>query len=313
MNVVALAGGVGGAKLAHGLYRALPPDALTIVVNTGDDFDLYGLRICPDADTVLYTLAGLANEATGWGVAVETWSARDMLARYGEPAWFAVGDRDLATHVVRTQRLREGQTLSQVLASLAEALGVRARLLPMADEPVPTVVSTPGGDLAFQEYFVHRRHEDAVLGVRFEGIEQARAPDGVQSAAAAADAILFCPSNPVVSIGPILAVPGMRDLLAQRRVSRVAVSPIVGGKALKGPADRMLADLGFESSAYGVARWYAKHYPGLLTGFVLDAQDAEEAARIDALGMRTLVTDTVMRSVADRERLAREVLAFAVE
>lgn len=313
MNILALAGGVGGAKLAHGLYRALPPDALTVVVNTGDDFDLFGLRVCPDADTVLYTLAGLANDATGWGIADETWSALGMLGRYGEPTWFGIGDRDLATHVVRTQRLRDGWTLTRVIASLSHALGVRARLLPMANEPVPTVVRTPAGDLAFQEYFVHRRHEDHVFGVRFEGIERAQVPEEVRAALAQAEAVVICPSNPVVSIGPILAVPRMRELLAERQVARVAVSPIVGGKALKGPADRMLSDLGFETSAYGVAQFYAQRCPGLLTGFVLDAQDAADAARIADLGMRTLVADTVMGSIADRERLAREVLAFALE
>jgi len=309
MRVVSLAGGVGGAKLAHGLYAALLPGALTVVVNTGDDFEHFGLRICPDADTVLYTLAGLANEATGWGVAGETWSALEMLGRYGEEIWFHIGDRDLATHVVRTARLREGRTLTQVLASLADALGVRAALLPMCDEPAPTIVRTPEGELAFQDYFVRRQQRDQVLGVRFAGIEAARVPDGVRDAVAAAEVIVVCPSNPIVSIGPILAVPGMRALLAGVRAPRVAVSPIVGGKALKGPADRMLTDLGMEPAAFGVAALYQ----GLLNGFVLDTVDADAAPRIEALGMRTLVTDTVMRTVVDRERLAREVLSFAEE
>ncbi len=307
MRVVALAGGVGGAKLAHGLYAALPPGALTVVVNTGDDFDHYGLRICPDADTVLYTLAGLANEATGWGIAGDTWSALEMLGRYGEEIWFHIGDRDLATHVLRTARLREGWTLTQVLSSLADTLGVRATLLPMCDEPAPTIVRTPERELAFQDYFVRRQQRDQVLGVRFAGIEAARMPDAVRAAVTSAEAIVLCPSNPIVSIGPILAVPGMRELLAGARAPRVALSPIVGGKALKGPADRMLADLGMEPSAFGVASLYQ----GLLSGFVLDTIDASAAPRIEALGMRTLVTDTVMRTVGDRERLAREVLSFA--
>jgi LPPG:FO 2-phospho-L-lactate transferase len=309
MKVVSLAGGVGGAKLAYGLYAALPPGVLTVVVNTGDDFELFGLRICPDADTVLYTLAGLANEATGWGVAGETWSALEMLGRYGEQIWFHIGDRDLATHVVRTARLREGWTLTQVLALLAEALGVRAALLPMCDEPAPTIVRTPEGELAFQDYFVRRQQRDQVLGVRFAGIEAARVPDGVRAAVAAAEVIVVCPSNPIVSVGPILAVPGMRALLAGVPVPRVAVSPIVGGKALKGPADRMLTDLGMEPTAFGVAALYQ----GLLNGFVLDTVDADAAPRIEALGMRALVTDTVMRTVVDRERLAHEVLSFAEE
>ncbi len=306
---MALAGGVGGAKLAHGLYRALPPEALTVVVNTGDDFDLYGLRICPDGDTVLYTLAGLANPATGWGVAGDTWSALEMLQRYGEDTWFRVGDRDLATHLLRTARLGAGWTPTQVMASLARSLGVRAALVPMCDEPVPTIVRTPEGELAFQEYFVRRRQRDHVVGVRFAGIEAARVPDEARAAIEAAEALVFCPSNPVVSIGPILAVPGMRELVRQARAPRVAVSPIVGGKALKGPADRMLADLGAQPSAYAVATLFH----GLLSGFVLDTLDADDAPRIAALGMRTLVTDTVMRTVADRERLAREVIDFAEE
>jgi LPPG:FO 2-phospho-L-lactate transferase len=307
--VVALAGGVGGAKLAHGLYAALPPDGLSVAVNTGDDFDLWGLRICPDADTVLYTLAGIANETTGWGITGETWGALEMLGRYGEDTWFRVGDQDLATHVLRTERLRAGWSLTRVMASLAGGLGVRAALLPMCDEPAPTMVRTPEGELAFQDYFVKRQHRDTVLGVRFAGIERTRVTDPVRAAIPAARAIIFCPSNPLVSIGPILAVPGMRELLWAALAPRVAVSPIVGGRALKGPADRMLADLGMESSAYGVAALYRD----LLTGFVLDTADADEAPRIEALGMRTLVTDTVMRSVADRERLAREVLAFAAD
>jgi LPPG:FO 2-phospho-L-lactate transferase len=306
MKVLALAGGVGGAKLAHGLYRALPPDALSVVVNTGDDFDLYHLRVCPDADTVLYTLAGLANEETGWGLRDETWSALAMLARYGEPTWFRVGDRDLTTDVLRTARLRDGWTPTRVVQAFAEALGVRATLLPMCDEPTPTMVRTPAGELAFQDYFVRRQHRDTVLGVRFAGIEAARVPEGVRAAIAGAEAVVFCPSNPMVSIGPILAVPGMRVLLRAASAPRVAVSPIVGGRALRGPADRMLADLGSEPTAYGVAALYRD----LLDGFVLDVRDAAEAERIQALGMRTLTTDTVMATVDHRERLARDVLRF---
>jgi LPPG:FO 2-phospho-L-lactate transferase len=307
VSVVALAGGGGGAKLAHGLYTALPPDALAVVVNTGDDFDLYGLRVCPDADTVLYTLAGLVNPETGWGVEGDTWKALEMLRAYGQETWFRVGDRDLATHILRTVELCAGRRPTEVLAGLARALGVRAALLPMCDEAVPTVVRTPEGELAFQDYFVRRQHRDAVLGVCYIGIERARVPDEVRAAVEAASAIVLGPSNPIVSVGPILAVPGMRELLGRARAPKVAVSPIVGGEALKGPAARMFADLGVEVSPYGVAALYQ----GLLAGFVLDTVDAGQAARIAALGMRTLVTDTVMRTVADRERLAREVLAFA--
>jgi LPPG:FO 2-phospho-L-lactate transferase len=307
MKVVALSGGVGGAKLAHGLYQALEPDALTLIVNTGDDFDHHGLRICPDLDTALYTLAGIANEATGWGVADDTWTALDMLRRYGVEVWFQVGDRDFATHILRTERLRSGATLSAVIAELTSALGIHAAILPMADAPVPTIVRTLSGELAFQDYFVRRHHEDDVLDVRYDGADAARPTAAAREALAGAEAILLCPSNPFASIGPILAVAGMRDLLIASRAPCVAVSPIIGGKALKGPADRMLATMGDEVSSYGVASWYGE----LLDGMVIDEQDAAQVARIEALGMRTLVTNTVMASVADRVRLARDVLQFA--
>ena len=305
--VVALAGGVGGAKLADGLYRALPPGRLVIVINTADDFELFGLRISPDVDTVMYTLAGLANPDTGWGIAGDTFSALDMLGRYGQDRWFWLGDRDLATHILRTQRLREGHTASEVARELAGALGIAARLLPMADEPVATMVRTPQGELAFQEYFVRRQQRDDVLGVRFAGIDAARVTDEVRAAVAAAEAIVFCPSNPIVSIGPILAVPGMSALLGASPAPKVAVSPIVGGRALKGPADRMLASLGHDVSPLGVAGLYRD----LIDGLVIDRQDASLAPAVEALGTRVLVTETIMRSTDDRERLARETLDFA--
>jgi LPPG:FO 2-phospho-L-lactate transferase len=307
MSVVALSGGVGGAKLAHGLYQALAPDTLALIVNTGDDFDHYGLRICPDIDTALYTLAGIANEATGWGVADDTWTALDMLRRYGVAIWFQVGDRDFATHILRTERLRAGATLSEVVAELAAALDIHAEILPMADEQIPTRVRTPSGELAFQEYFVRRRHEDDALGVRYEGADTAQPTTEARKALAEAEVILLCPSNPFVSIGPILAVAGMRTLVRSATAPRVAVSPIIGGRALKGPADRMLATMGHEVSAYGVAAWYGD----LLDGIVIDKQDALLAPRIEALGLRTLVTNTIMASVDDRVQLARDVLQFA--
>ncbi|MGZ3602586.1 MAG: 2-phospho-L-lactate transferase [Ktedonobacterales bacterium] len=308
-TIVALAGGVGGAKLAHGLYRQLAPDTLRVVVNTGDDFELHGLRISPDADTVLYTLAGLANPQTGWGIEGDTFETLGMLKRLGVDTWFLLGDRDFATHILRTQRLRAGETLTTVLGDYTRVLAVRARLLPMSDDPVATIVRTPAGELAFQDYFVRRHQADDVLGVRFAGIEQARLTTQVVEAIRAADAIVFCPSNPVVSIGPILTVPGMRDLLREASVPKVAVSPIVGGQALRGPADRMLAGLGYESSSFAVASLYRD----LLAGMVIDRQDEAEAPRIAALGMRVLVTDTIMSDVAARERLAGEVLRFAGE
>ncbi len=309
MRVVALAGGVGGAKLAAGLQAALPPSNLSVFVNTADDFDLWGLRVCPDLDTVMYTLAGLANAETGWGVRDESFDALSMLSAYGEDTWFRLGDRDLATHVLRTQRLRAGARLTEVTAGLAGALGVHSILLPMCDEPVSAMLETPAGLLEFQEYFVRRRQRDEVLGVELRGIEDARVTEETARAVIGAGAIIFCPSNPVVSIAPILAVPGMRELLASSPAPKVAVSPIVGGRALKGPADRMLDSLGYEVSATGVARMYE----GLLDGFVMDRVDEGEEAGASALGMRVLVTDAVMRDEEDREHLAREVLELCRE
>jgi LPPG:FO 2-phospho-L-lactate transferase len=306
VKVLALAGGVGGAKLAAGLEAALPPGELAVVVNTADDFDLWGLRICPDLDTVMYTLAGIANPETGWGIVDESFDSLDMLARYGEDTWFRLGDRDLATHVLRTARLRAGEPLTSVTAGLSDALGVRSAILPMCDEPVATVLDTPNGPLEFQEYFVRRRQKDEVLGMRLRGIGDAHPTEAVQRALADADLVVFCPSNPVVSIGPILAVPGMREALASSSVPRVAISPIVDGRALKGPADRMLASLGHEVSPAGVARMYE----GLVDGMVIDNVDEGERSGIEALGMRVLATGAVMRDVPDRARLAREVLGF---
>ncbi len=308
--IVALAGGVGGAKLAQGLALALPPSDLAVVVNTADDFDLYGLRICPDLDTVLYTLAGIANPETGWGIAGDTYASLDAIARYGREPWFRLGDQDIATHILRTERLRAGATLTATMAELAGALGVTARILPMTDDPVATLVDTPAGRLEFQEYFVGRKQADEVLGVTFRGIEAARLPDGVAAAIAAAELIVVCPSNPIVSIGPILAVPGFRAGLDAAAVPIIAVSPIVGGRALKGPADRMLASLGHGVSAAGVASLYA----GLVDGMVVDEADRDLAPAIAAdSGMETLVTQTVMGGPEDRHRLAAEVLAFGRE
>ena len=306
MKVCALAGGVGGAKLAAGLEAVLLPENLAVVVNTADDFDLWGLRICPDLDTVMYTLAGIANPETGWGITDESFAALDMLARYGEDTWFKLGDRDLATHVLRTIRLRAGEPLTSIVANLSAALGVRSAILPMCDEPVATVLDTPDGPLEFQEYFVRRGQRDEVLGIELRGIEDSHPTDAVLGALDAADLVVLCPSNPVVSIGPILAVPGMRETLKASRAPKVAVSPIVGGRALKGPADRMLDSLGHEVSATGVARMYE----GLVEGMVIDRVDEEELHEIEALGMRALATGAIMRDAPDRARLAREILGF---
>jgi LPPG:FO 2-phospho-L-lactate transferase len=313
--VTVLAGGYGGAKLSHGLAM-IADDAriepLSIVVNTGDDLELHGLRISPDVDTVLYTLAGLANEETGWGVRDETWSAAGMLERYGAPTWFRLGDRDLATHLMRTEALRAGGTLSEVTARLARALGVRARLLPMSDEPVRTEVRTGDGWLEFQEWFVRRHHADPALELRFSGADAARPTAEVHAALAGADVIVMAPSNPFVSIGTILAVPGMADAILAADAPVVAVSPIVAGAALRGPADRMFASLaGTEPTAAGVARHYAERYPDLVDALVIDEHDAGEADAVAATGIRPVVAPSVMRTDEDRARLARAVLASA--
>ena len=310
MRVCALAGGVGGAKLSAGLQDALAPGDLSVVVNTADDFDPWGLRVCPDLDTVMYTLAGVANSKTGWGLAGESFAFLEALSNYGEDVWFKLGDRDLATHVLRTHGLREGETLTAITAGLSGALGVPVgvpgRILPMCDEKVSTMLKTPAGLLEFQDYFVRRRQRDEVLGVDLVGIEDARPTGAVLEAVSGADVIVFCPSNPVVSLGPILAVPGMRDALAAATAPKVAVSPIVGGKALKGPADRMLHSLGHEVSSAGVAALYE----GLLDGMVVDRTDEGQRGEIEGLGMRVLATDVVMHDPPDRARLAREVLGF---
>jgi LPPG:FO 2-phospho-L-lactate transferase len=306
MNVVALAGGVGGAKLAHGLAQVLAPDELTVVVNTGDDFEHLGLHIAPDLDTVMYTLAGLANPETGWGLAGETWNFLDALGRLGGETWFRLGDRDLATHVERSRRLWAGETLTDVTASLCAALGVGPRLLPMTDDVVRTVVETDEGDLAFQEYFVRRQCRPRVSGFRYEGLEAAVPTEQVLTTLELAEVIVFCPSNPFVSLDPILALPGVRERV--RSTGAVAVSPLVGGQALKGPAAKMFAELGRPATAVSVA----EHYAGLLRGFVLDEVDAALRADIESDTLKVLVTNTVMQSEADRARLAREVLEWSM-
>ena len=309
MRTALLAGGVGGAKLAHGLQASLRGE-LTVIVNTADDLERHGLAIWPDHDTVMYTLAGLDDRERGWGLRDETWAVSEQLDRFGEDAWFRLGDRDLATHIVRTERLRAGSRPTDVARHLQSVLGVRATILPMTDDPVRTEVRSDDGWLEFQEYFVHRRQEPEVHEVRFRGIDDARPTREVEAALGTARAIVIAPSNPIVSIGPILALPGLSELVAearQRGARVVAVSGIVGGKALKGPADRMLASLGMESTALGVARIYA----GLADGFVLDSVDAEHERAIADLGLETLVVDTIMTDDAARARLARDVLAFA--
>ena len=301
MKVVGLAGGVGGAKLADGLAQILPPEDLTIIVNTGDDFEHMGLKICPDLDTVCYTLAGLANPETGWGREGETWELMENLERLGGPTWFRLGDRDIATHLERTRRLQSGQSLSEVTAHFCASWGIDPTVLPMSDQPVSTIVLTEDGELPFQEYFVALRCEPQVTGFRFEGINQARPAPGAVEAIQNADVIIICPSNPWVSIDPILSVPGVRSTLNNKVVA--AVSPIIGGKAVKGPAAKMYAELGITPSAQAVA----EHYGDLLTGFVLDDIDRNLTK---LLSLKTLVTDTIMKRTEDRVRLGEEVLSF---
>jgi len=312
MRVLCLAGGVGGAKLADGLQEILAPGELTVVVNTGDDLERHSLTICPDLDTVMYTLAGVADPAQGWGIAGETWQVMGQLARLGDATWFRLGDRDLATHLFRTERLQRGVRLTEVELDLARSMGVDSRILPMADEPVRTRVRTPDGWLDFQDYFVRLRQEPAVLEVRFDGAENSAVSPEVSEAIRGAESIIVGPSNPIVSIGPILAVPGMlAEIGAARRrgVPVVGLSGIVGGKALRGPADRMLASLGDEPSAAGVARRYVD--AGLIDVFVIDRQDATSEPAIRALGIDVVVTDTVMTGAGSRVLLAREMLAAA--
>jgi LPPG:FO 2-phospho-L-lactate transferase len=304
MKVVALAGGVGGAKLADGLAQVLPPEDLTIIVNTGDDFVHLSLKICPDIDTVCYTLAGLANPDTGWGRVDETWKAIEGVTQLGGPVWFGLGDRDLGTHLERTRRLREGQPLSQVTRDFCAAWGIGPTVLPMSDDPIPTIVLTEDGELPFQEYFVHQHCEPRVSGFRFEGVEDAKPAPGVVQAIQDAALIVICPSNPWVSIDPILAVPSLKAEIESRPV--IAVSPIIGGKAVKGPVVKMYRELGIQPSALAVAN----HYRGLLVGFVFDEIDRELESDIQHLNVRTMMMDTLMSSSSQRKCIGQEVLNF---
>jgi LPPG:FO 2-phospho-L-lactate transferase len=311
VRVVALAGGTGGAKLAHGLQLALSPGDLSVVVNTGDDTERHGLLVMPDHDAILYMLDGRFDAARGWGISGETWVVMDELERYGEEGWFRLGDRDFATHIARAARLHGGESLTDAVLAIQAARGLPTAILPMADEPVRTQVRTDDGWLDFQEYFVHRHQAPEVHEIRYAGIDAARVTSRVAAAVGAAEILAIGPSNPFVSIGPILAVPGLREEIGAARsrgVPVVAVSGIVGGRALKGPADRMMRSLGHEPSAMAVAALLAD----LLTGFVLDTVDAALEPEIEALGLRTLVTDTIMADDAGKTRLARAVMEFAV-
>jgi len=305
MKIVALAGGVGGAKLVHGLIQCLPPDDLTVVVNTADDFRHFGLHISPDLDTVCYTAAGLANPEAGWGRGGESWRTISEIATLGGPDWFRLGDLDLATHLERTRQLDDGQVLSDVVLSLCKAWRIKHRILPMTDQPVRTIVETvEHGELAFQDYFVRLQCRPRVRGFRFDGAERASPAPGVLKRIAECGYVVICPSNPWVSIAPILAVPGIRPALTNKRV--LAVSPIIGGKALRGPAAKMYSELGVTPSALAVAQ----HYRGLATDFILDRVDGQLEQEIESLNMRAAVMETIMQSVEQRRRLAEAVLNF---
>lgn len=307
LKVTALAGGVGGAKLADGLAQVLMPDNLSVIVNIGDDFEHLGLYICPDLDTVCYNLAGLENPQTGWGRASESWHAMETMRLLGGADWFNLGDHDLGLHLMRTHWLTQGEPLSTVTARIAAQLGIQVTILPASDQPVPTRVQTAQGRLPFQEYFVHQRCEPVVEAFFFEGAAQAQPAPGVLDAIESADLLVICPSNPWVSIDPILALPGIRE--AVRRKTVLAVSPLIGGQALKGPAAKMYRELGIQPSAQAVAR----HYQDLLDGFIIDEQDSELFQAIEALGLQVCVLPTIMHSRADRQKLASSMLSWAGE
>jgi LPPG:FO 2-phospho-L-lactate transferase len=306
-KITALAGGVGASKILLGLYDVLPdPSTLTAIVNTGDDIVLHGLKISPDLDIVTYTLANVIDSKKGWGFRNETFHLLKRLAVFGRANWFNLGDRDLATHIHRTAMLAEGKSLTDAAESVRTALGVKSRILPMANEPVTTIIGTDGGDLNFQEYLVMCRAEPIVRTIRFDQVENSQPAPGGLDAIREADRILICPSNPLISIGPILAVPGIREALRARRADVVAVCPIVGGKSLKGPSDKMLAQLGHDPSATGVAKLYAD----FTATFVIDPKDDSHSSAIHALDMRVFVVPTVMNSRADKRKLARALLTL---
>lgn len=306
-DVVVLAGGVGAARFLEGVVQAVAPERVTAVVNTGDDTEFYGLTVSPDVDIVLYTLAGIVEPSQGWGVQSDTYAVLEMLEKLGRERWFLLGDRDLAVHIHRTELLRQGKTHSEVTEDLRQRLGLKVRVLPMSDQPVRTTIRTPDGWLPFQEYFVHRRAQDEVLEIRYAGAETASPAPGLLDAINNARAILISPSNPLVSVGTILALAGVREALRTTPAKIVGVSPIVGGATIKGPADRMMRGLGMEVSAVGVARAYAD----FLDVLVIDQQDADLAARVEAEGVRCVVADTIMRDLDVKRALAQLTLEQA--
>ena len=302
--ITVLAGGVGAARFLQGLVKVVDPGEVTVIINTGDDVIMHGLHVSPDIDTVTYTLAGLADEARGWGLKHETWECLSGLKRLGRETWFNLGDQDMALHIHRTERLREGASLSEITEEVRGKLGVGCRLLPMSNERVATIVVTEKGDSGFQEYLVKDQAADRVKAIRFEGVEGARASEGVLEAISGAEGVVIAPSNPIISIGPILAVSGVREALTAARERVTAISPIVGGKAIKGPAADMMDALGHEVSAYGVAEIYRP----FTSSFIMDYADAEDMERVKGLGTRAVVTDTIMASLERKMALARSAL-----
>ena len=306
MKALALSGGVGGAKLCFGLAEVLEPDELRIVVNNGDDEEFHGLYVCPDLDTVMYTLAGLSNPHTGWGIRNETFAALSALDRLGQETWFGLGDQDLATHIVRTQMIRQGKTLSEVTDYLCRRLGIEPPIIPMTDDLLRTTVTTKElGTVPFQTYFVRHKCEPTVTALEFDGADSAQASPGFSDSLYSCDALIFCPSNPYLSVAPILAVPGVRERIESFEGHRLAVSPIVGGQALKGPAAKLLSELGEDVSCVGVARQYV----GLCDTFVIDELDSHLADDVRALGMDVLVLNTIMNNNCDKIELARNLMS----
>jgi len=302
--IVLLTGGTGGAKFLQGLMQVVPQDQITCVVNTGDDFVCWGLHVSPDVDSITYALAGKLSRERGWGVEGDTFECLEVLRRMGAPSWFQIGDRDLGLHVFRTEKLRAGKSLSQVTAEVADGLSVHARILPMSDELVETRVATPAGELSFQEYFVRERCRVPVSGVRFAGSERARPAPGITETIHGAEAVIIAPSNPVTSIGPILAVPGIREALRMTSATIGAVSPIVGGAAVSGPAVELMRTQGLAPSIAGVAKAYAD----FLDALIADESDAAAAPEVEALGIRVQLAATLMKSDADKAALAKVVM-----
>lgn len=303
--ITALAGGVGAARFLTGLVKLMNEDDLSVIVNTGDDIELFGLHISPDIDIVTYTLAGIVNEEKGWGLKGDSFGCLEMLKRFNQDVWFNLGDRDLATHIFRTSQLKKGFTLTQVTAKISQSLGVKARVLPMTDDKFETRVKIDEGTVHFQEYMVKKGAKDRVLGVEFVGAKEAKPAIGVLDSIKNSELVIVCPSNPIVSIGTILAMEGVRDALKDSHARKIAISPLVAGAPIKGPADKLLRGLGLEVSAYSVAKLYCD----FLDTFVLDVADASEKSRIEELGLKVKVTNTLMKNIECKAELARTVLA----